>query len=295
MKTTLTALAALTLALSPLAVLAEEGGASATTTDDTPAATSTWLKERLEERKEKRQEAEAERAVKLEERKNNRLAEAKERAEREIERRIERLEELSERLAKMVRLSDADRVGLQATIDAQITALEALSLQIESTTATTSLRAYIESITKTYRIYALIMPQIQIIAAADRVLGAATQLEQLVGKLDERVAMAESAGGDVAALKTSINNMRTKIASARAKAEEAKAAVKALAPDNGDQAVQQLNLAALKDARTKIRSAQQELKDARKDAGVVRRGLRDLSRSLNNSTATTSDENGDSE
>jgi hypothetical protein len=51
------------------------------------------------------------------------------------------------------------------------------------------------------------------------------------------------------------------------------AEVSALVPDNGDTTAQAAIKAALQDANKKIRAAEKDLQDARRDAGTIVKGL----------------------
>ena len=215
---------------------------------------------------------------------DDRIEKAREHANQEIERRIENLDKLSGRISGMKRISADQQSGLNATIQVQIDALIALKARIDSESATSSLKADIQSITKSYRIYALIMPQAALIASADRVLAVATQMEALSTKLSARIDAVATTSADVSLLRASLSAYNAKVADAKVEAQAAIAAVTALKPDNGDQAVFQANLAALKSARAKVQAAQQDLVAARKDAKAIVQGIRGLG---DHATATT--------
>jgi hypothetical protein len=213
-----------------------------------------------------------------------RMTEAKARAAQEIDRRIVSLQALIERIGAMKRLSDADKKTLINVIQAQITALTSLKGTVEGATDIATLRTEMETVNTSYRIYALVMPQVRIIAAADRLLTVTGQLELVSAKLAGRVAEMSAAQGNVTTLQTSLDDMKTKIANATKMAQEAVNAVVGLLPDNGDQAKQKSNLATLKDSQAKIRAGQQDVVAARKDAETITKALRAFNKTT---TATT--------
>jgi uncharacterized FlaG/YvyC family protein len=129
-------------------------------------------------------------------------------------------------------------------------------------------------ITKSYRIYALIYPQIRIIAAADRILMTASSMNQLVEKIKSR--MSSMTGANATALQSTINNYAIKVGEASAQAQASIAQVRTLKPDQGDQAIFASNLAALKNARDKIKTAASALSDARKDLGNLVKNIKQL-------------------
>ncbi|MDP2593773.1 MAG: hypothetical protein Q8P36_00315 [bacterium] len=215
---------------------------------------------------------------------DDRIEKARERANQEIERRIANLNKLSGRISDMKRISTDQKSGLSAMIQVQIDALIALGVRIDSESATSSLKADIQSITKSYRIYALIMPQAALIASADRALAVATQMEAFSAKLSARIDAVATTGVDVSLLRDSLSDYNANVADAKVQAQAAISAVTALKPDNGDQAVFQANLAVLKSARAKVQAAQQGLVAARKDAKDIVKSIRGLGL---HATATT--------
>ena len=253
MKKTLTALAAVALLASPLVAVAAPMPAqprAATTTDA---------------------------------RTGERLATAKARALEEIDRRVGHLEALRDRVSHMARLSDTNEAEIGAIVTGQITALTALRTEIDAATDAATLRELVRQITESYRIYALILPQIQIIAAADRTLAVASQLGALADKLEGRMSTASTTTDVANAFSTSLAKVREAVKAAETNASEAITAVLALRPDNGDDASREANRTALKHAHAKVRAAHQSLVEARKFAGEI---VRDL-RALTKGTATT--------
>ncbi len=196
-------------------------------------------------------------------------ANAKERASKEIETRIQSLNQFSARIAAMVRLGGADKTTLSAAITDQIAQLTALKAKIDAETGTTTLKADVESITKSQRVYLLVIPKAAITAAADRVLAIATQFDTYATKLQERITAAQTAGVDVTASAAALVDLKAKNADAKVQAQAAASAVANLAPDNGVQSVKEANTAVLKAAKAKIDAAEADLKAARADAATI--------------------------
>lgn len=200
---------------------------------------------------------------------------AKARADQEIDRRIKNLTDLSSRIGEMKRLSSDQKASFTAAITAQITVLTALKAQIDAETVLTSLKTEIQSITKEYRIYQLIMPQVNVTAAADRietVVGTGGVLDILAGKLETRINATTTA--NTATLKTLLADMKAKMASANTLAQAAVTEIVALVPDNGDASIQAANKTALADARAKIKSATEALHTAVADSHKIIAGLK---------------------
>lgn len=219
-----------------------------------------------------------------------RIANAKERADQEIARRLNALNALETRIDGMTRIPTSTRVSLVAEIQAQIAALNALQVKIAadaSANASSSLKADIQSIAKSHRIFALIIPQGVIQAAAGRIMGVATTLTTLEGKLQTRINAAQTAGADMSASVAALADMNAKIAAANANAQAAISVVMALKPDNGDQALMRANTQALQDARAKIVDAQHDLNTARQDARTIMVALVQLNAGANASSSVS--------
>lgn len=197
-----------------------------------------------------------------------RITTAKERADREIARRITILNALSTKVSSMARVSANEKSAVASDVQSQIATLTALQAKINSDTDTTTLKTDIQSITKSYRVFALVIPQGRIEVAADRIDAAADLIADFSTKLSARV-NAAPAGTDTAAVLADISTINAKIADAHTEASAAVSLIANLKPDNGDQATLQANLTALKNARADIKAAQLDLEAARSDARSV--------------------------
>ncbi len=202
------------------------------------------------------------------------MARAKAKADQEIDRRIENLNDLLTRVQGMHALADADKAAIRATVTNQVNMLTALKGKIDADTDAATLRTDVKSITSSYRIYALIIPQVRIIAAADRIVTIANQMQQLSAKFQARISEAQGAGFDMTAALAALADYNAKVADAGAQAQAAVTEITTLSPDNGDKASMTANANALKDARAKIVAAQKDLRDARQDAATILKEVR---------------------
>lgn len=199
----------------------------------------------------------------------NRIENAQNRADNEIDARINNLNKLIERLGGMKLLSSTDLATLQASLNAEIQVLTNLKAQIAADTSTTSVKADASTIAKAYRVYLLVIPQAQIAAASDRINAVVTKLQAFGAKLQTRITAAQGAGVNVSAAVTAMADFNAKIADAKTQADAAVAETVNLKPDNGDKTVLASNKAALKDARTKLKTAGQDFAAARHDAAII--------------------------
>lgn len=207
-------------------------------------------------------------------------------ADAQINARVKALTALSTRINEMQRVSTNQKASLTATLQAAISEMNALKAKIDADTDGATLKADIQSITKSYRIYLLVLPQGRITAAADRIITTVGLMNDLSAKLQTRITTAQTAGQDVTAMNASLVDMNAKTADATVQANAAITLIANLQPDNGDQTVFQSNQAALKDARAKIKLATQDLQTARKDAGTIVKALKNVKVKASATTST---------
>ncbi len=209
---------------------------------------------------------------------------AKSRADKEIDRRITALNALNTRVQAMTRVTSSFKAQLSTNIQSQISSLTTLKSKIDADTDSAALKTDIKSITTSYRIYALIMPQSHIAAAADRAVNIATMESALGAKLKVRVDAAAAAGSDTTALNALLADLASSTTAAVVQAQAAVTLTAALQPDNGDKTLQQSNLKALQDAHKDLQAAQQDLVQGRKDITNIVQDLRALGASGSAST-----------
>lgn len=207
------------------------------------------------------------------------------RADKEMDRRIVALNKLQAKIQEMKKISVTAKSSFATTVQGQINLLNNLKIKINADADAATLKADVQSITKAYRIYALILPQVEIIAAADRLNSTADLLSAYANKLQARVTTAQAGGKDVTALQALLTDMNAKIADAKVQSANAIAGISVLVPDNGDKTAMAANTAALKTARTAINTGTKDVKDANKDGVKIRVGLK----SFEKATATSTD------
>jgi hypothetical protein len=198
-----------------------------------------------------------------------RMTDMQGRSDTEITARIASLNALLSRINSMTKISATEKASLAASLQAEIADMTTLKGTIDADTSTTSLKTDAQSITKSYRIYALIMPQASIMAAADRVLDLAGELNTVGTKIQAYITTAQSSGTNVSAAVTAMTDLTAKTADATTQANAAVTETASLQPDQGNTTVAAANAAALKDAQSKIKAATADLVAARKDAGTA--------------------------
>jgi hypothetical protein len=187
----------------------------------------------------------------------------------QIDNRIKAMNELTARINEMKRLSATEKTSLTASIQTSISDMDQLKTKVGAETDIAAIRQDSQSVTKGYRIYMLVLPQGRIEAAADRVLNIVSLMTSFETKLQGRLDQAKTDGNDTSSAVAIMSDMHAKILDANTQAQAAIDLVSGLQPDNGDKTTAQANSQALKDARTKIKTAIADLKTARQDAGKV--------------------------
>ncbi len=204
------------------------------------------------------------------------LEKSKDAAVKEITRRIDALNKAIARINDTKKLSATDKSALVAKAQQTIDDLNVLKTKIAADADAAAVKADRADVRKNYRVFILLIPQIHILAAADRVIETVDLLTDAATKLETKIADAKTAGKDVASLETLLVDMKTKLADAKVQADKATASVSALLPDEGVAAKMEANKKALTDGRTAIKAAVQDLAKAREDAGKIKSGLEAL-------------------
>lgn len=220
-----------------------------------------------------------------------RMAIAKKRAAEEISRRINALTALKNRISEAKKISDSVKSSISSTVDNEISKLNTLKAKIDADTDLATLKGDIKSIKDSYRIFALIIPQGRIIAAADKINTIADYLTTISSKLQLRIDEAKAAGKDTSAMEKLLTDFNSKLDDAKKQAKSASDIVSALTPDNGDKAKFDANKRELKKAKEDLKGGRRDLKIARDDAHEITKLLKKLGLGKNSSASSTAPRN----
>ena len=207
------------------------------------------------------------------------------RADKAIDARVSDLNKLNDRVQSMKNISDADKLNISSQVQTNISGLTSVRSKIDADTDPKTAIVDEKTITANYRIYALIIPQGYIIASVDRINDVVSTLSTLSSKLQVRITDLQTAGKDVTTLQNTLNDLNQKVADTKMQASSALSAVALLIPDQGNKSQLASNTSALKSARKIVKTATEDLQNARKDANTISKGLRALT--PKNKTATT--------
>ena len=193
----------------------------------------------------------------------------KTRADTEITRRVAGLTELLTKINAMKRLTADQKTTFANGMNGQITSLNTLKAKIDADTDLATLRTDVQSIVKAYRIFALYMPQVNIMAHADRMLALIDEMNAISVKLQTRIDAVKVAGKDITSMMTFMTDRASKLTDATTQANNAIAAVVSLTPDGYPG-----NRTAMQSAQKMLQTARQDVGAAEKDATQIRELLR---------------------
>ena len=215
-----------------------------------------------------------------------RITTGKSRADQEITRRANVLTDLNTKVQAMVKVSANEKSAISTEVQTEISNLASLKAKIDVDTDLATLKTDIQSITKDYRIFMLIIPQGRIEVVSDKIQTITANYTTFSAKLQARISKAPS-GTDTTQVNAWLSDMNAKIADANSQASAAVSLVANLQPDQGNASIQASNTAALKSADTDIKAAMADLKPARQDAGSIVKAIESWKISASASSTTS--------
>jgi hypothetical protein len=191
----------------------------------------------------------------------------------EIARRFTTLDKLDARISDSKVLTSPHAAALKGTIGSTRGGLTALKAHIDAETSIPALREDIRRIATDFRVYVLLVPQVNLVSAADGVVFAETKFDTVSTRLTERIAAAQAAGKDTTAAQAHLDAMNTAVDQAVALAEPIPARLLPLTPAdwNSGAAGPVLN-----QARADLGNARNLLRTAIAEARACREALKAL-------------------
>lgn len=202
----------------------------------------------------------------------NLMTKLKEKAVREIDRRVTSLTKLVDKINAAKRLTSDQKSTMVGQIQTEISNLSTLKIKIEADTDIATLRTDVQSIVKSYRIYALYIPKMAIIAHADKILNLIEEeMARLTEKLQLRINEAKGKGYSIETMTSLMTQRQAKLDDAKNQANGAIDKVTPLTPDGWPG-----NKTELQAARDMLHVARKDVNDAQKLANQVRVQLQAL-------------------
>lgn len=196
------------------------------------------------------------------------ISRLKTRADNEITRRLDALTKLISRIGDMKKISTDQKTALTADVQGQIDAMNTLKTKIDADTDLATLRTDVQSIVKSYRIFALFIPKTYIMARADRLLEVIDLLTGIQEKLQTRIDALKTGGTDTTAMQKLITDMASKLGDAKTQITNALTAITPLTPDGFP-----ANKTTLQSARAMLVTARRDIQTAHADEQQIRQAL----------------------
>ncbi len=152
--------------------------------------------------------------------------------DQEITRRQTSLSTLTTKITEATKLTSTDKTTLANEISAEVTGLTNLKTKLDAETTLAGVKADAASIVTDYRVYALIVPKVALVKAADDQQVTEAKLTALSTKLQTRITAGLTAGKNVAALQTQLTDLTAKVAAAQAVSSAIETKVAVLQPDD---------------------------------------------------------------
>lgn len=189
----------------------------------------------------------------------------------EINRRFATLDQLASKISASKTLTSSHAATLNVEINSTRTGLTSLKATIDAETSIPALRADIVKIATEFRVYLLVVPQVNLVNAADAVVASQTTFGKVNTNLIARIAAAKAAGKDVTAAQADLDAMNASVTAAVGLATPLPAA---LLPLTAAQYNAGTAGPILTSARTALGQARDDLKSAVASAKACRDALK---------------------
>jgi hypothetical protein len=191
----------------------------------------------------------------------------------EIARRMTTLTSLAGKISASKALTPADATALTGEVSATKAGLTSLKATIDSETDIAALKADVAGIATQFRVYLLVVPQVNLVSAADGIVGAQTRFADVNTKLAARIATDKAAGKDTTAAQTALDAMNAAATKAVGLAQPVPAELLPLTPAQYDGGTAGPIITG---ARTALGQARDQMKAAIADAKACRDALKAL-------------------
>jgi hypothetical protein len=182
----------------------------------------------------------------------------------EISRRLSSLGGLSSKISSASKLSSADQASLSSEVSTEVSGLTSLKATLDADTTVSAAQTDAQSIINGYRVYALIVPKVNLVKTADDQQAAEAKLTGLAAKLQARITAAQTDGKSVASIQSSLTEMTAKINAARTISSQIESSVINLQPSDYNS-----NHSVLSGDRDQLKTGQTDLQAAVTSAGTI--------------------------
>lgn len=201
----------------------------------------------------------------------DKIKKLKDRGVQEIDKRVAKLNELTTRISNLKRLTDSQKTSLKADLQSEVSVLSTLKVKILADTDLATLTVDVQSITKSYRVFAVYIPKMRIYTIVDAHQNIALKYDALIQTLTTRIQKAKSENKNTAQLEAQLADVVAKVNDAKQNYAAAEAIANALKPEGYPN-----NKTDIEKARDQLRASAQDFKAARDQIKKIRDGLKSL-------------------
>lgn len=197
-------------------------------------------------------------------------------ATKDIDAKISQINKVINTINGFKRLTTVQKTAIVTNLQGLIKGLNDLKAKIAADKDIASVKKDDQSAKTSFRVQALVIPQVNVITAGNRALNVVDTFNGLLTKIKDRAKKLPT-GTDLTQLQKLEADFSAKLTEAKTQAQTAIDKVSALKPDMGDKTIFASNKATIKAAKTNIKSAQTAIKDARKIATDMSKLIKSLS------------------
>jgi hypothetical protein len=172
----------------------------------------------------------------------------------EINRRLTTLNSLASKISSSTKISASDKTTLTNEVNSEVSGLSTLKTTLDACTTLSCAKSSAQSIFSEYRVYALVVPQVDMIKAADNQQLTEAKLATIASQLNTRLSSSSSSNSTLLA---DLTTMNSDISSAQSLSSTVESAVEGFTPANydSDHSLLSQYYQNLKSAQTDIQAA----------------------------------------
>lgn len=161
-----------------------------------------------------------------------RLQEIINRGNSEIDRRLTILNALSSKISSATKLSTTDQATLANDVSSEISGLTSLKTTLDGETQVANAITDAQSIFSDYRVFALVVPKVDLIKTADDQQVTEAKLSDLATKIGSDITADQNTGKNVTNLQTQLSALNSKISAAQTISSSIESSVINLSPSD---------------------------------------------------------------
>jgi hypothetical protein len=202
----------------------------------------------------------------------NKLLQIQTRADNEISQRLSTLNSLNTQISGSSKLNSADRTSLTDEISSEVSGLTTLKTKISADTTADQASTDESTIFTDYRVYAVIVPKVELLTIADNQQNNEAKLSNVSGSLEANISDDQTDGRVVpSSVQTELDTMEGLISSARTISSTIESDISPIIPSSWNS-----NHNVFSGDRSQLNTAYQDNTMASKDAVIISNSLKSI-------------------